>query len=170
YLHAQYPHLHLRIINQGTDGDRSTDLLLRYSDILLYKPDWVVMMIGVNDVWRYFDCPGMKDIHVDCATYQQNLEAIVEQNKENKIKTIFLSPFIMEVNPQDPMRRKLDTYRSAMQKLSEKYGLHYIDVQESFDLLLHEATSYEISRDRIHPNIVGHMVIMKTLIDYIETR
>ena len=170
YLRAKYPHLHLRIINQGTDGDRSADILRRYSDIILYKPDWVIVMIGVNDVWRYFDCPEIKEIHVDCTAYRQNLESIIKQNKENDIKTIFLSPFIIETNPQDAMRQMLDVYRAAMHQLTQKYGLHYVDIQKSFDLLLQEITGYELSRDRIHPNIVGHMVILQTLIDYIESR
>lgn len=168
YLRSKYPDLRLRIINQGISGDRSIDLLRRYDDILALAPDWIIIMIGVNDVWRHFDCPDIKERHVSLTVYEKNLEEMIAKNKERNIGTILLSPFVIEANREDPLRRMLDEYREALHQLARKHDLHYVDIQAAYDGLLREITSYEISRDRVHPNIVGHMLIMRAFIEYIE--
>ena len=54
--------LNLRIINKGTSGDRTFDLIERIDqDVFSYKPNHVFIMIGINDIWRIFDMPQIKD-------------------------------------------------------------------------------------------------------------
>lgn len=59
-LCACYPEIGLHIINAGIGGNTSSDLLARFErDVLSYEPDWVSICIGINDVWRQFDCPAI---------------------------------------------------------------------------------------------------------------
>ena len=49
----------------ATSGNTVRDLAAcRQSDVLDLKPDWVSIMIGINDVWRQFDAPLQPEWHV----------------------------------------------------------------------------------------------------------
>ncbi len=168
YLHSQYPELHLRIINQGSNGHRSNDICDRYDDILNLNPDWIFLMIGANDVWRLFDCPEIEHLHNSITDYRNNIEDLICRTIKANRQLVIMSPFMIENNLADPMRKTLLDYQNVLKELTNKYGIRFIDIQEAFDKLLENITNHEISRDRIHPNITGHMLIMKTIIDYLE--
>ena len=55
-LSVRYPERIIRIMNTGISGNRVIDLETRWqTDILDLNPDWLSIMIGINDVWRHFD-------------------------------------------------------------------------------------------------------------------
>ena len=57
-LNCMYPELALRITNMGVGGNQVRDLEKRWeSDVMDRHPDWVSVLIGINDVWRQFDSP-----------------------------------------------------------------------------------------------------------------
>ena len=61
-LAACYPERLIRVTNSGVSGNTSRDLLARWErDVLALKPDYLSICIGINDVWRQFDCPAMPD-------------------------------------------------------------------------------------------------------------
>lgn len=126
-------------------------------------------MIGTNDVWRLFDCPEISHLHNDLETYRHNLEEIILRIRQAKINLLILSPFMIENNPQDLMRMKMSSYQQALRELCVKHKIPYLDLQKAFDQLLQSITTHELSRDRIHPNLTGHMLIMKEFIDFIES-
>ena len=64
-LGSVYPELALRVINMGISGNQTRDLIARWqTDVMDLHPDWVCMLIGINDVWRQFDQPQMPETHV----------------------------------------------------------------------------------------------------------
>ena len=72
---AVYPH-GIRVINMGTSGNTVRDLKARWQrDVLDHKPDWLSIMIGINDVWRQFDSPRQVENHVGLEENQETLEA-----------------------------------------------------------------------------------------------
>ena len=73
-----------------------------------FEPNWVSICIGINDVWRQFDTPAMRDRCVLPAEYEENLEKMILSVKES-VKGIFvLSPYYIEPNRADPMRARMD--------------------------------------------------------------
>jgi lysophospholipase L1-like esterase len=63
-LTAKYPAQGIRVLNTGISGNTVLDLQGRWEqDVLALKPDWLSVMIGINDVWRQFDRthPGQSD-------------------------------------------------------------------------------------------------------------
>ena len=66
-LCAMYRSLHLRMISMGISGNQIRDLDKRLANgrPLDLKPDWVVVLIGINDVWRWqFGQPQPAELHV----------------------------------------------------------------------------------------------------------
>ncbi|MDD4000570.1 MAG: GDSL-type esterase/lipase family protein, partial [Bacilli bacterium] len=143
YLHSQYPELHLRIINQGISGHRSVDLVKRWDVILSLNPDWLLLMIGANDVWRLFDCPEIDYLHSDVGEYEKNIEAMIIKTQATKTNLIILAPFMMELNLEDPMRKELLIYQNSLSKLTQKYQVPYLDIQTAFDNLLKNIHNHE---------------------------
>ena len=53
YLAAEYPERNIHVVNMGVSGNTSRDLVERWDrDVTAQNPDWVVLCIGFNDVWR----------------------------------------------------------------------------------------------------------------------
>ena len=79
---------------------------------------------------------------------------------KDNVKGIFLmTPYYMEPNAEDWMRKRMDTYGAICGELAEKYGCRFIDLQAVFnDYFQYRHSSY-IAWDRIHPNQIGATVI-----------
>ncbi len=156
FLAVYYPRLRIRVTNSGIEGNTSRDLLCRYErDVLNLNPDWVSICIGINDVWRQFDTPAVADWQVMPQEYEKNIEKMILGTKDN-VKGIFiLSPYIIENNRQDMMRKRMDEYVEICRKLSEKYGCIFVDFQGMYERYCEIRHSSYIAWDRIHPNQVG---------------
>lgn len=161
-LSVWYPERKIRVTNSGISGNTSRDLLARFDrDVVDLKPDWVSICIGINDVWRQFDCPAMPDTHVLPDEYERNLETMILKVKD-QVKGIFiLSPYIMEPNREDMMRKRIDEYVAICKALAQKHGCVFVDFQKMYEDYCNIRHSSYIAWDRIHPNQVGATLMAK---------
>lgn len=161
-LAAYYPEVFLRITNSGISGNTSRDLLARYDrDVVDLKPDWVSICIGINDVWRQFDSPAICDSHVLPDEYERNVEEMILRVADN-VKGIFiLSPYIIEPNRADAMRKRMDEYVEISRRLAEKHGCIFVDFQKMYEEYCQIRYSGYIAWDRIHPNQIGATLMAK---------
>lgn len=162
FLTLDYPELFLRCVNMGNAGDTSRDLLARWdTDVAALAPDWVVLCVGFNDVWRQFDSPCQPDHAVTPEDYRKNLGAMAEKTKA---KMIFMTPYYLEANGRDPMRRRMDEYGAIMKEEAAERGILCVDLQESFaEILKHRYPAF-ITWDRVHPGWIGSMVIARAFL------
>lgn len=161
-LKAWYPELALRITNSGTSGNTSRDLLQRYQrDVVDLHPQWVSICIGINDIWRQFDCPAFSDWQVFPNEYEANLEKMILSVKDTAKGIILMTPFYMEPNREDRLRKRTDEYVTICKKLAKEHGCILVDLQAMFDrYFTHRHSSY-ISLDRVHPNQTGATLIAR---------
>ena len=161
-LNCMYPELHLRVVNMGISGNQVRDLKARWqSDVIERKPDWVSVLIGINDVWRQFDCPQMPENHVPPEEYEQTYEELIRQTLPRVKGMILMTPYYMEPNKTDAMRARMDEYGAIVKKLADRYGLTFVDLQAGWDRLFEHMHSTNIAWDRVHPNQTGCMYIAK---------
>lgn len=165
-LNTWYPEIFVRISNTGTDGNTSRDLKKRFqTDVIDLKPDWVSICIGINDVWRQFDSPAILDDQILPEEYEQNLEEMLLSVKQD-VKGIFImTPYYMEPNKNDPMRKRMDEYTEICKKLAKKHQCILVDLQETFDHYFKYRHSTYIAWDRIHPNQVGATIIARAFLE-----
>lgn len=159
---SAYPELNIRVTNSGINGHTSRHLLERWqTDLLDLNPQWVSICIGVNDVWRQFDCPARPEEWVLPDEYEQNMIKMIESIKD-KVKGIFImSPFFLEPLEQDRMRARMDEYGAICRRLAEKYGCTFLDIQSIFnEYFKYKATTF-IASDRVHPNQIGSTLIAR---------
>lgn len=167
-LDAYYPEWNIRVINQGINGNTSRQLLARFDEDCVQKnPDWVTIMIGVNDVWRQLESVQIKEHHVLIDEYEQNLCRMIEKLQGKTKGIILMKPFFMETNRGDLFRKMIDRYGECMAQVGAKYGCPVIDTQKCFDEYLEKAWTYALSNDRVHPNGTGHMIIARALLKHL---
>lgn len=161
-LTVDHPELNLRIINTGISGDTSADLLKRWdSDITALAPDWVILCIGFNDVWRQFDYPEDPSASVLPEKYRSNLNAMAEKTNCNMI---WMTPYYFEPNVDDAMRKRMDEYGAIMKEEAAKRNILCMDLQEAFtEILKHRYPAY-ISWDRVHPGWIGSFIIARAIL------
>ena len=161
-LGCMYPELGLRITNMGISGNQVRDLEKRWeTDVMERNPDWVSVLIGINDVWRQFDCPYMPEKHVSPEEYEATSTRLIERTLPNVKGMVLMTPYFMEPNKDDAMRARMDEYGAIVRKLAEKYNLVFIDLQAAWDELFKHMHPCNIAWDRIHPNQTGCMYIAK---------
>ncbi|NLE24557.1 MAG: SGNH/GDSL hydrolase family protein [Clostridiaceae bacterium] len=164
-----YPERRIRVINMGVSGNTVRDLKERWeSDVIALKPDWLSIMIGINDVWRQFDLPLQKELHIYIDEYKETLEELVDKTKSKLKGLVLMTPYYIEPNKNDAMRAMMDKYGAAVKKLAEKHGTLFADTQASFDRILKFYHPNMICWDRVHPNNVGHMVLAQVFLNAIE--
>ncbi len=167
-LNCMYPELHLRVINMGVSGNQVRDLDARWqTDVMDLKPQWVSVLIGINDVWRQFDCPQMPETHVSLQEYEETYARLIEHTLPQVKGMILMTPYYMEPNRQDPMRARMDEYGAVVRKLADKYHLTFVDLQAGWDRLFQHMHSTNIAWDRVHPNQTGCMYIAKQFLQAI---
>lgn len=161
-LACAYPELGLRVVNMGISGNQVRDLLTRWqSDVLDLKPDWVSVLIGINDVWRQFDCPQMPETHVSPEEYRAGYEELIQRTLPLVKGMVLMTPYFMEPNRADPMRSRMDQYGQIVRELAQRHGLVFVDLQAGWDQLFQHMHPCNIAWDRIHPNQIGHMHIAR---------
>lgn len=168
-LTLSVPDRRVEVVNMGISGNTTRDLKARWkTDCLDLKPDGITLMIGVNDVWRKFDHPEDPSLHVPLAEYAENLDALVGDALTVARATVVLSPFFLEPDRGDPMRRMIDDYVDAARSVAERHRQPFLDLQGMFDQWLERRAASAFSGDRVHPNVAGHYLMAAALAPYLE--
>ena len=168
-LGTVYPELGVRVVNMGTGGHTVRDLARRWqTDVLDLKPDWLSVMIGTNDVWRQFDSPRQTETHVLPDEYAQTLDSLITRTQPTIPNIVLMTPFYLEPNPADPMRRRMDEYGGIVKQIAAKHGTLCVDTQAAFDKVLTAYYPATIAWDRVHPNQTGHMVLARAFLEAVE--
>lgn len=164
-IQTVYPELALRIINMGISGNTVRNLKERWqTDVLDLKPDWVSIMIGINDVWRQYDQPLITESHVYIEEYKNTLEELIVTTLPNVKGVILMTPFYIEPNRSDAMRRSMDQYGEVVKELAVKHDTKFVDTQAAMDAILGHIYPAALAWDRVHPSLIGHTVLARAFL------
>ncbi|HAV12169.1 MAG TPA: GDSL family lipase [Opitutae bacterium] len=167
-LGSFYPEVCINTLNTGVSGNRVTDLESRWqSDVLDLKPDWLSIMIGINDVWRQFDDNSSSD-QVTLDYYEKTLRRLVAEAKPGLIGLVLMTPFYIESNLADPMRTRMDAYGAVVKQIAVDESAIFVDTQAAFDEYLTQRPTQSLSGDRVHPNQTGHTILAKAFLSAVE--
>ena len=168
-LGATCPRRHIRIRNMGISGNTVRDLAARWqSDVLDLKPDWLSIMIGINDVWRQFDAPLQTEWHVSLDEYASTLEQLVRTARPQLKGLVLMTPYFLEPNRADPMRAMMDRYGEVVRQLAGQYQAVLVDTQAAFECVFMEVHPMALASDRVHPTLAGHMVLALAFLKALE--
>ncbi len=173
YVHVVYssllafaPDRNIMVINQGVSGNTSEDLKVRWDkDIMTLNPDYVSVMIGINDVWRHFDSVVRQEKLIDRNQFHANLREIMNRTVPSVKKVFLMTPVMFEINKNEPMFVMLREYDAVIRKVAEEFDQPFIDCQSRVDAVLKYQHPYMFTTDRVHPNLPGHMILAKCFLD-----
>ena len=162
---ARYSDRIVEVLNTGISGNRVTDLRGRWdTDVLALHPDWLSIMIGINDVWRHYDSP-FNTPQVSIGEYESILEDLVVRTQPTVKGLVLMTPYFIEANRQDPMRAEMDQFGEVVRRLARKHKTVFVDTQAAFDAYLAHRPTQTLCGDRVHPNDIGHMILAKAFLN-----
>ena len=168
-LTSVYPDYFINVVNMGVSGNTVRDLKGRWQrDVIDLKPDWLSIMIGINDVWRQFDSPQIPEHAVDPETYRETLTELVRTTKPLVKGLVLITPVYWESNKTDAMAARTAEYQAICRDIADKEGVLFCDAQAYADRVLAHCNANYITWDRVHPNIPGANVLAHALLDTLE--
>jgi lysophospholipase L1-like esterase len=123
------------IINLGKNGDTTSDAISRLNEVLDYKPDIVLILLGGNDILRSKPVP----------ITEKNLNTIIETFKKNNTKVLLLG-----------VRGGIlkDAYAPMFERIVKDQRVSFVP-----DILRGVFGKKDLMSDLIHPNDKGYELI-----------
>lgn len=153
-------------INRGKSGDRITDVYARIKeDIINLQPDYMSILIGVNDVSHELT----QKCGVSPEKFGKIYSMLIEEIKEAlpEIKIFILEPFILKgIHTEgrwDEFRNEVNKMAKTSENVATKFGLEFIPLQDKFNLAVADGNHRYWSVDGIHPTAAGHQIIKEEL-------
>jgi lysophospholipase L1-like esterase len=169
-MESTYPPNHICVVNMGTSGNTTRDLAARWqTDVLDLNPDWLSIMIGINDVWRQFDSPLQTEMHVSLGEFSNTLGRLIQTTQPRLKGLVLMTPYFIEPNKSDAMRIMMDQYGNAVRQLAAEYRTVFVDTQSAFDAALQYSHPMSLAADRIHPGQTGHMILARAFLDAVAS-
>lgn len=157
--------LGIRVLNKGVAGNKVNNLLERFDcDFKQIKPDYIFILIGVNDTWHNF--PHQKKTIIFKREYDLLLSRI---KKEINVPVMILEPFIIGFNEEITcMKADLDEKIKIIKKLANKYNYEYISFKEEFDKFITKDNYLEYTIEGIHLLDKGYKIMSNKIIQNIQ--
>lgn len=156
-VQALYPELGLAFLNKGISGNRAADLAGRWQeDCLDLKPDWVSILIGVNDCWRRYDANDPTPAEI----FEKHYRDILQRSKSQGIGIIICEPFLLPCPPDRiAWREDLDPKIQVARKLAVEFGARFVPFDGLFAAksLLQPPAFW--AADGVHPSLPGHALM-----------
>jgi lysophospholipase L1-like esterase len=160
-LRRKAPELNLRFRNTGIGGDRTKDLLARWDrDCIGLQPNWVSILVGVNNTWRRYDTAD----HTTDAQFEVEYRELLQRIKDNTDARIILcSPFLLHVDSSvEGMREDLNPKISIIRNLAEEYGALWVDFDAAFVAAEQRHIPSYWAGDGVHPTQQGYALMAET--------
>ena len=156
--------------NRGISGNRIVDLYARIkADIINLAPDYISILIGVNDVWHEFGGHN----GVDADKFEKIYCMLIEEIKEAlpNVKIMIMEPFCLKGSGTDDTEEEPNKWNvfdaevrkraEKAKKVAEKYNLAFVELQNVFDKATEIKECTYWLRDGVHPTEMGHELLKR---------
>ena len=164
-------------VNRGISGNRIIDLHARIrKDLINLQPDYVSILIGVNDVWHEYTQQNGVAVDKFEILYDMMIQEL--QRDIPGVKIMILEPFVLpgmktsndeehpdrweHFNSETPLRA------AVAKRIAEKYNLVFVPLQERFDKAFAAAPEGYWLYDGVHPTAAGHYLIKQAWLEGFE--
>lgn len=165
-----YPHRGIKLYNCGVAGDKSSHAIDRlYGDCLIFSPDCVCVMFGINDIDinAYLENDAEKQRSA-MELYEKSMRKIVSECSACGAEVILCTPPPYDEISDVPAVNcrcgsGIDKCAEFVKKLADEYGCVLADFNLHFK---HAGNNPPLIRpDRIHPNENGCHLMARVFMD-----
>lgn len=186
FFATRFPGNKVDFFNCGISGDVADGMLYRLNnDILVHKPNYAFLMVGMNDIQGALYEPS---VQVDSTLLAKREEALsnyyIKTEKlaallyENGIQPIFLTPSIYDQTAKISTPNNFGSNDALgkcaihIRKLAKKYNAPVVDFYEKMSAYNKSAQQKDstftiVGQDRVHPVDVGHFTMAMNIISEI---
>jgi lysophospholipase L1-like esterase len=145
-------------------------------DIINLKPDYMSILIGINDVWHEHS----RQNGVAAPKFERIYNMLIEEIKEAlpDIKIMIMEPFVLPgtatvSNEEHPgrweyFRSECDLRQQVAKRVADSFGLTYVPLQAMFDEACTKAPADYWLEDGVHPTPAGHELIKQKWLEAFE--
>ena len=182
FYYTRYPRIRLHFMNAGVSGSQTRHALKRFDQaVARHKPDYVVMMLGMNDAgYTDFDA-------VRFRTYETGMRNLLDRIAMLKAIAIPMIPTLLdyryvELVPGASEEQKRDIlgnvstlgyYGTWLREEALTRGIPVVDQAAGFTRFLWSIRrtdpNYMLAPDAIHPTPAGLWVMAHTFIEAMES-
>ena len=152
-------------LGRGISGQTTLQMLARFRpDVIELKPDYVVILAGINDIAR-------NSGYIKVENTFRNLVSMVELAQANQIV-----PVLCTLLPAAEIRwRKelgdprpfIDSLNALIRSYAAEHNILLVDYYSAMKDA-DNALDATYARDSVHPNLAGYKVMEKQLLDVLE--
>ena len=169
-LRAVYPERRLHAVNAGVGGNRSVDLPPRLErDVLAHHPDVVTLSIGINDVWRALDSPGL-GLDVPLPTYQRVVSEVLDRLLAAGARPVVLTTSVIGEDLDSSGNAMLAPYNDTLSALAAERSLRVAEVNAAFRRVLAVPHPPTLTTDGVHLNHQGNVVMALAVLEALGIR
>ena len=166
------------IVNRGISGNRSVDVYARIkADIINLKPDYMSILMGVNDVWHELAIQNGVDTPKFEKIYTMLIEEVLEALPN--IKLMILEPYALPGSATEGtledgadkytvFRKDTEDKAAACRRVAEKFNIPFVPLQAKLDAMANAYGTESVSGDGVHPNVTGHLLIARAWMEAFE--
>ena len=165
-LNASYPELELEFFNRGIGGNCAHDLAGRWQeDCLDLKPDWVSILVGINDA-----AMRLRSQEPDnAAVYAQNIKEICQKTVASGARLIIIEPFyLLELDKRQPDLGDPVWEILHLRDVAYQFASLYIPMGGIFQAAALKQPYAYWAADSVHPTRAGHALMAKSFIEAIS--
>jgi len=161
------------LIGAGVSGNKIYDLYLRMeADVLVKKPNIVVIYIGVNDIWH----KQSSGTGTDADKFEKFYSAIITRLKQENIKVVLCTPAAIgeKTDFSNQQDGDINKYSNIIRSLAKKNGLPLVDLREAFleyNLRNNPENKEQgiLTTDRVHLNETGNKFVAEEMLKVLRT-
>lgn len=166
------------IVNRGISGNRSVDVYARIKqDIINLKPDYMSILMGVNDVWHELAIQNGVATPKFEKIYTMLIEEVLEALPN--IKLMILEPYALPGSATEGtledgadkytvFRKDTEEKAAACRRVAEKFNIPFVPLQAKLDAMANAYGTESVSGDGVHPNVTGHLLIARAWMEAFE--
>ena len=160
-LRLLYPDTAFQFVNRGVDGDRTAELLQRVKkDVVDENPDYVVLEVGINDVW----CRFSRGEEVTPEAFRANYLQLVDTILATGAKLFLIQPYALKMGDKQRFRPFLSRFNEAIREIAQEKDIALVPVDEIFMGVTQDIDPAQFATDGVHPTHRGCRYIADLLI------
>ena len=150
----------------GSQQNRIVDLYARVKkDVWNLKPDYLVILIGINDLWHEID----GNNGVDLERFNKVYSMLIEDTliRLPNLKIVLLEPFVLSgwaTEAKFDKFKEIYEYAKVVKDLCIKYNLDFIPLQEILNDAVKNDSVNSYLYDGIHTNSAGAYLIASEVV------
>nr|WP_246279669.1 SGNH/GDSL hydrolase family protein [Psychromicrobium silvestre] len=155
-------HRGIELINRAVSGRSSTETIAVFDKTLALNPDWIVLMIGANDVRRHGAVAGVRLLSLDESI--RNIKELCRMASEESHARVVVIPSHPPIDPS-----KVEENRSAgtfwlVEEVESARQAVVAAVPDAFDVMTHlTVDSSYWGPDGVHPTAAGQRKLLRSI-------